>query len=67
MRITRKDISEVEAQLSNKNGYRKYRAEGRYGYIGIDEYSSDNRCLRTYRTGLTKKEAYYCLLDLLNG
>jgi predicted metalloprotease with PDZ domain len=66
-RITKKNIAAVENDLEIKYGFRKYQTQGRYGYIGIDEYNKNGACLRTYRTGLTKKQAYHCLFDLFNG
>jgi len=66
-RITQKDIQFLEEEIKSKYGYAKYQAQGRYGYIGIDEFNAEGGCARTYRSGLTKKEAYYCLSDLLEG
>jgi hypothetical protein len=66
-RITKKDLEYAEKDIIKKYGYKKYVAAGRYGYIGIDEYDAAGNCVRTYRTGLTKKEAYNCLCDPIYG
>lgn len=67
MRITNKDIQALEKLVLDKYGYQKYKAQARYNYIGIDEFTPEGGCVRTYRSGLTKKEAYYCLYDILEG
>ncbi len=66
-RVSKKDLKNMEDRLEKKYGFRKYQTQGRYGYTGIDEYDEKGGCLRTHRTGLTKKEAYFCLYDLLCG
>jgi hypothetical protein len=37
--------------------------EGRYGYLGIDEYRGDV-CVRTVSTGHTRRDAYQYLLAM---
>jgi len=66
-RITKKDLYELERALTEKYGYLKYKVGFRYNYTAIDIYKKDGGCLDTYRTGMTKRETYYCMLDLLNG
>ena len=66
-RISKNDLAVVVELLCKKYGYRKYITQGRYGYTGVDECNKEGGILRTYRTGLTKREAYLCLTDLLNG
>ena len=66
-RITKNDLQDLEKQIAKKYGYLKYKVSHRYNYEGVDEFDEMGRCLRTYRTALTKRQAYFCLLDLLNG
>jgi hypothetical protein len=67
MRTTKKDLLMVQKMIFDKYGYQKFRCQGRYGYIGIDEFDEKGGCLRTYKTGLTKKQAYETLYDLWRG
>ena len=64
MAIKMEDVRQAERVIIAKFGYSKFKAQARYGYIGIDVFNENGDCLRTHRTGLTKKEAYYCLCDL---
>ena len=66
-RITQSDVDNAQAVLTKALGYEKYKAQGRYGYIGIDVYDKEGICLKTYKTGLTKREAWECLNDIATG
>ena len=44
---------------------RRFEAQGRYGYIGIDEYIGD-KCLRTVLTGIKPQHLGRRIADLLN-
>jgi hypothetical protein len=57
-RITRTDVDAVCENLSRRIAPLTVRAQGRYGYIGLDVYAADGSMLRTLTTGCTKREAY---------
>ena len=66
-RITIEDLKHQEELIKELIGFKMFECDGRYHYIAIDEYNADGICIHTYRSGLTKRQAYNCLKDILNG
>jgi hypothetical protein len=66
-RITVADVRQAErcvnAALHAAGSPYRVRVEGRYGYLGIDEYRGDV-CVRTVSTGHTRRDAYQYLLAM---
>jgi hypothetical protein len=63
---TRTDIDQAMRVIETTMGYLGYRAERRNGYWAIDRYA-EGACQSTHRSGMTLREAYYCLCDIEEG
>lgn len=64
MRITKKDLENMEKQLNLLLKNISVKVCYRYNYVAIDLYSKNNNCIDTLITGLTKKETYDYLSSL---
>jgi len=71
-RVNKSDIEEQEKRQIEKYGFIKWALSGRYGYYAVDEKpypdTKEGRAhcvVRTYVSGLKKKDAYQLINALL--
>ena len=67
MRYTKKDILAVQKILNDLIGYNRFQWSSRYNYQAIDEYDKNGKCIRVYKTGMTKSQVFETYHDILTG
>ena len=68
-RIKEKDIEQALTVLNNMIEHNKVKVQlcGRYGYQALDLFNMEGGCLKTVRTGLTKREAFDAVNHMIEG